>query len=373
MNTDHTDTSARRLRRFIRTSGHEPLRARRLSRALLLVAIVALAALGVSAAAGARTSIGPVGGGGDNDPPLPPPKPNLVIGSASVAAYGTSEWELRYTVTNRGNAGTSTFFHVTAQQSGSILLKDTLYTSLAAGASRSETIHVPRNNACYVSVRFSADPTHAVPESNEYDNDRWAVGVLSPTCATQPRYTVKAVSFHAYDETGIDWLGSDEPYWTFNSVGVDGTALSTKSRTFGDVDTGDTVNFGATEGCLYLACSGGPAPTGMGFSIQLWEHDLGSESQTLATIADYFKKAGGIVGDLPVPSWVAKAVTAIGDGLGYIASWAADDLIGSQTYAYDPTYLAQRLPAAGGSFTDTRTYSDGDGNYSMTVLVTRTF
>jgi hypothetical protein len=39
--------------------------------------------------------------------------------------------------------------------------------------------------------------------------------------------------------------------------------------------------------------------------------------------------------------------------------WAwADDLIGSQTtYYYDPAYLAGKLPAAGGTFNDTRTYS----------------
>ena len=56
----------------------------------------------------------------------------------------------------------------------------------------------------------------------------------------------------------------------------------------------------------------------------------------------------------------------------WIGSWTGDDLIGSQTYAYDPTYLASRLPAAGSSFTDTRTYSGGGGEYTMTVLVSRT-
>jgi hypothetical protein len=33
---------------------------------------------------------------------------------------------------------------------------------------------------------------------------------------------VKAVSFHAVDESGFDLSGSDEPYWIFNSVGIEG-------------------------------------------------------------------------------------------------------------------------------------------------------
>ena len=49
----------------------------------------------------------------------------------------------------------------------------------------------------------------------------------------------------------------------------------------------------------------------------------------------------------------------------------ADDFVGSNTYTYSPAYLASRLPGVGGSFTDTRTYSDGDGNYTMTTQVTR--
>jgi hypothetical protein len=84
-----------------------------------------------------------------------------------------------------------------------------------------------------------------VAESSEFDNDRWAVGLTSPTCATQPRYQVKAVS------------------------------------------------------------------------------------------------------------------------------WAADDLIGSLTYTYRPEYLAQRLPAIGRSFADTRTYGGGGGTYTMTTMVSR--
>jgi len=38
---------------------------------------------------------------------------------------------------------------------------------------------------------------------------------------------------------------------------------------------------------------------------------------------------------------------------------------------FSPAYLASRAPAVGGSFSDTRTYSDGDASYTMTAVVTR--
>jgi hypothetical protein len=335
----------------------------RLGRVLALMAVLIVAALGLASAAGAEDGFDP-----DTDPPIKT-VPNLTIGG-SVAPYGSSEWELRYTVSNRGN-GPAGAFRVAVEQNGSALIKSTAYASLDAGASRSEVIHIPRTS-CYISVRFTADSARVVTESSEYDNTRWAVTYTSPTCPTLPKYQVKAVSFHANDETGIDWLGSDEPYWIFNSVGMNGTSLSTASHTFGNIDTGDTASFGATEGCVYLSCSGGAAPNGIGFSIQLWEHDLGYVPQTLSDTALAFHELGGILeplgGEL---TWLGKASTYMGDAVNYLASWSADDLIGSQTYVFNPAYLANRLPATGGSFTDTRTYSGGGGEYTLTMAITR--
>jgi hypothetical protein len=339
---------------------------RRLARALALLAMIIGAALAFSCGASAAT------GDPDPDPPPATAKPNLVVQSASVIPYGTSEWEVRYTVKNVGTT-TAPAFHVAVQQNGSTEIKDTAHASLAPSTSRSETIHMLRPN-CYLPIRVVADTTHLVTESAEFDNERWAVGIDSPTCPTQPQYRVKAVSFHAVDESGFDLSGSDEPYWIFNSVGIEGTERSTVTQVFPDVDTGDTVSFNASEGCLYRSCTGGAAPFGMGFSIQLWDHDLGEIPTTLSVIVMAFHGVGAIVDQWGVVPWVGTALTKVGDGLDYILRWAwADDLIGSQTYAYGPAYLAGRLPAAGASFTDTRTYTGGDGGtYTLTVAVTRT-
>jgi hypothetical protein len=327
------------------------------------VAVLMAAALGLASSAGA------IGGPGGDPPPIKE-KPNLFI-AGSVAPFGTSEWELRYTVSNTGNAAAGAF-RVVTQQNGGAQFKNTYYSSLAAGTSRSEVIHIPRSD-CYIPVRFIADASHQVAESSETDNERLAVGLASTTCPTQPRYTVKAVSFHANDETGIDWLGSDEPYWIFNGVGAPGTEHSTASHVFGDIDTGDTAYFSATEGCMYLSCAGGAAPNGMGFSVQLWEEDLGYVSQTLTDEADAFRTIGGVLqGEYAPLSWLGYASVKMADVIDYINSLAADDLVGTQTWTYSPVYLASRLPAAGQSFTDTRTYTGGGGEYTMTVQVTRT-
>jgi hypothetical protein len=49
------------------------------------------------------------------------------------------------------------------------------------------------------------------------------------------------------------------------------------------------------------------------------------------------------------------------ESLNVIAGWANDDFLASQTYAYDPTFLAGKLPAVGGTFTDTLRYEEVGG------------
>ena len=177
-------------------------------------------ALALAAAAGAAD-------GAPTDDPVIKEHSNLVISSASVVPYGTSEWEIRYTVANRGGLATPSF-RVAVEQNGSTFIKDAYHSSLAPGGSRSGTIHISRVG-CYIPVRLLADSTQLVAESNEYDNGRWTVGLTSASCPTQPRYRVNAVKFTAVDESGIDWTGSDEPYFEFKTIGADGQ-LSTRGR-----------------------------------------------------------------------------------------------------------------------------------------------
>src|SRR4051794_2016253 len=127
-------------------------------RAIALLGVVAATTLASASAASALPPIDP-----DGDPPLPPDRPNLVFTAASVAPSGTADWELSYTVANRGSA-TAGSFRVAARQNGAATIKETAHGSLAPGASRSETIHLARTG-CYMPVSFTADTTHTVAES----------------------------------------------------------------------------------------------------------------------------------------------------------------------------------------------------------------
>jgi hypothetical protein len=334
-------------------------------RRLALLVVSALAALCLTSAASAL----PGDPTGDGDPPLPPDRPNLVFTTASVT-HGTTvnDWVISYTVANKGTASAGAF-RILVGQDGAAPIRETAYSGLAAGASRSETIHLLRTS-CYIAVRFTADSGRVVAESNETDNVREAVDLTSLTCPNLPKYKVKAISFHANDETGLDILGHDEVYGVFSGVGMEGTQVTTASHIFQGIDTGDTGTFGPTEGCMYISCSGGAAPLGMGFSVQLWESDQADVPETLRETAKLFREIGGIIQENGDVLWLGTACIKVADGLDWIISLFHDDLIGSQTYAYSPTYLAYRLPAVGSSFNDTRTFSN-HGNYTVLTQVTR--
>jgi CARDB protein len=338
----------------------------RLSRIAVLLGIVAASLM----SAGVARAV-------DDDPdPEPPPNagaPNLLFTAYSVAPFGTSQWEVRYTVANRGITAAPAF-HVAIRENGGATIEDRAQASLAAHSSRSEVIHVNRTG-CYLAVRLLADSTHVVRESSELDNERVVSAMTSPLCPQLPKYKVKAVSFRAIDETGPDTPGSNEPYWVTSTVGTDGSQHTEASHVFGSIDSGDTASFGATELCMYLSCAGGAAPFGIGFSVQLWEQDDNDLAKVLEETKAQFPKVGALSAAVSAPTWVGAAVPIVGGILDVLAELAKDDLIASQTYAYSPDFLAARLPTVGTVFTDTRRYEDTTpilgGAYELRTTVTR--
>lgn len=94
------------------------------------------------------------------------------------------------------------------------------------------------------------------------------------------RYKIEAMRFKARDETGIDWLGSDEVrVETMDAKGW------TASNEIGDIDSGDTHNFDPAKSCIVAVhpgrvvlgessvCEevGEPAP--LSFQVEFWEQD----------------------------------------------------------------------------------------------------
>lgn len=53
--------------------------------------------------------------------------------------------------------------------------------------------------------------------------------------STDP-FRIKATRFHCTEETGVSWLGGDEVYWIFGSVGTNGQPVTSRSHTFEDSD-----------------------------------------------------------------------------------------------------------------------------------------
>jgi hypothetical protein len=97
---------------------------------------------------------------------------------------------------------------------------------------------------------------------------------------TRPRFQVRLVSFHANNETGPDWPGSDEIFAVYETNGYHAA-----TSTYGDIDTGDTQRINPRNNCVYPAvdpdrqrnaqwrCDRNGAPGAIDFSLKLYETD----------------------------------------------------------------------------------------------------
>ena len=193
-----------------------------------------------------------------------------------------------------------------------------------------------------------------------------------PQPLPKPRYTIKALKFHCSDETGPDWCGSDEPYWIFVTAAY-GVSTTSKSKTFADVDSGDTVNFATGEG--YIWAPDGQAdviPDGeVGAHVQLWEHDSGDPETVRAAIAATASAAAGILAATGVGAWISAIVAGVAGVLSWLAGFLNDDHIADFTYVFTGETLGDRVQNLGSTWALTPRFADGDGDYTLTLLVAR--
>ena len=191
-----------------------------------------------------------------------------------------------------------------------------------------------------------------------------------PPGPPQPRFVVQAIRVHANDESGADWLGSDEVYAVWHAGGV-----MAASELFGGFDTGESRSFGVTERCMLpiepivvhgspteLASEGGDTwrcvQTGhaapVQFNVRLWESDSSWEFWEWAC----FRRD-----NLPPAN-------------------CPDDLIGEFTQTFNENELLFALPQVGMWFEATKTLGSACGNnvcgpgptgpeYTFTYRVTR--
>lgn len=293
----------------------------------------------------------------------------LYATSAKVTPYSSTQWKVDVTVYNGGNYGTGAFTN-TYREDGTTVVASRPMSGIPYHQSRTDSFLIPRNG-CYLALKLSVDSSNVVDERTETNNTTWLVGQATNPCSTAPKYTIKAESFKAVDESSYN-VGSDEPFWNFSSVGTAGTARTTQTRVFGGVDTGETHGFAATEGCLWRDCGVGDyAPHGVGLSVQLWEKDQGDMTDNRAKAAEYFGYAGTIASAAQAPAWVTKAIPYVAEGVDWVLSYLNDDHLDSETFAFSPADLAGKAPLKGQSAVYTRYLEGGGGLYTLNIRITR--
>lgn len=157
------------------------------------------------------------------------------------------------------------------------------------------------------------------------------------------RYIVKVDKFRCADESGVDWLGSDEPYWVFTAKTDSGRARTTRSQVFSNVDSGDVRRFNTADSRNVVwpgngAAGGAAGPVGL--SIQLWEQDRGDPDKVRQVTETALDIAGAVY------PWVTKVPDLVRN---QIMNLISDDLMGSHTLTISTAKLAHRLPHVGSS------------------------
>lgn len=198
------------------------------------------------------------------------------------------------------------------------------------------------------------------------------VATESAAAPANGRYTIKATSFRCNDRQTDSVFGpSNEPYWIFGSLG-NGTAVTTRSQEFGDVDNGETRTFASGEGCIWgQNCSAQTLPEGeVGSLVALWEHDEGNKEDVRKGVAAAFAAAAGILAATGVAAWVAAVVAGVGGVVQWLLGFLDDDHIADQTFVFTRDVVQKQIPNVGQSFIVTRRFTDGDGDYTLTLKVT---
>lgn len=181
------------------------------------------------------------------------------------------------------------------------------------------------------------------------------------------RYKIEALRFKARDETGPDWLGSDEVM-----VSTRDPEGWTASDVIGDIDSGVIHEFDPARSCLVgispgkavlgrsSVCDAAGRPAPLWFEVELWEID--------------WSLPGFEHGCYPVPS-----EGHIGECSPPPLDYTVDDFIGRARLEFTAQELEAALPNVGDEFVETVVLNPceydvcgGDlPDYSFTYRITR--
>jgi hypothetical protein len=193
-----------------------------------------------------------------------------------------------------------------------------------------------------------------------------------------PTYVVRIIKFKCVDESGLDFFGSDEPFWIFTARDPNGKVSTTNSKEFSNVDSGDQEKFPTDNNRNVIwprkgDTAGAPGPIAL--SIQLYEKDQGDP----ADVAKKTQQAFDLAAQAPVVGqWVRLVPSVVKDKLGDLI---ADDLMGSKTLLFPASRLARQLPSPGSKRVETHRFGGNSGDlpfeisggpdYDLTIVLAR--
>jgi|KBSSwiStaDraftv2_1062776.scaffolds.fasta_scaffold332884_1 hypothetical protein len=177
-------------------------------------------------------------------------------------------------------------------------------------------------------------------------------------------YTVRILNFKCVDESGFDFLGSDEPCWMFTARDNGGNSNTCRSKEFSNVDSGDVINFQTDNNRNVVwpkkgAAAGAPGPIGL--SIQLWDIDQGNPDD----IERKTERAFDLGSQVPVVGeWVRRVPSIVRD---QISNFIGNDLMGSKTLLFPEARLRRRLPNVGSKFTQRHRLGGNSGDLPIEI------
>lgn len=177
-------------------------------------------------------------------------------------------------------------------------------------------------------------------------------------------YVARITKFKCVDEAGLDILGSDEPFWMFTARDNNGAVHTTRSKEFGNVDSGDTRPFETDNNRNVIwpqkgFANGVPGPIAL--AIQLWDKDQGN----LDDIKEKTEKAFDLGSQAPIAGeWVRRVPSIVRDK---IASFIGDDLMGSKTLLYTERRLSRQLPQVGSKLKEIHRLGGNSGDLPFEV------
>ncbi len=161
-----------------------------------------------------------------------------------------------------------------------------------------------------------------------------------------PQFVATAVAFRASDETGWDKWGADEVkavFANFNPIQQNLTV------TYGNVDSGETKNFAASDRCIALQTNCENGQSELHFGIALWEED-----RAPWPFANWCN------------GWLAGEIAFY-----YSEPCSGDDFIGRIEAKHLTADLVAALPTVGASTEFTVKPTGGAGSYTVTYRITR--